>query len=395
MSAGSEITSSNKGSVSKIKESNANNTNNSSSSASKVNKFETLNINKLYRGKSLEQSRAPVTKHGMQSIGKLGNIRRMPNPSSLSTLTKEKTAVEEQNETNNSSLKESATPSSSTLFAPSSLPSSLSLQSNSVGGGNSSSLSQTNSGASWSTQTVHTSSSNKNLTVGLESASLSKPVSITTASHVGSGNLPWTGVTSTKQQDAFPALGEEPPQRQRPDPLPYPRVNLKKPILPSSEFPELGSTIEDVTAKEQQVMMMPQKQGEQSCVSLPTQPTSNPSLASSSSDASYGPGPALRPPVLNWNQANNNNLSLPSQGINGSADAGRSFPAHSFTHVLPPSHRQTINSSSLQFPAQRSGFPGGGASTNPSLGGNQQQQDFNRGIRFVDVSFCLMNPFTI
>ncbi|XP_074655932.1 uncharacterized protein LOC141909383 isoform X2 [Tubulanus polymorphus] len=54
------------------------------------NKFSTLNINSLYKGKSIETQKAAVTRqHGLQSLGKVGSTRRMPPPANLPSLKSE------------------------------------------------------------------------------------------------------------------------------------------------------------------------------------------------------------------------------------------------------------------------------------------------------------------
>lgn len=337
--------------------------NNASSKAS----FATLNINNLYRGKSLEQSKAPAPKHGMQTIGKLGNIRRMPAPSSLSSLSKETDLkVLSNKETKVSSNTSDKQQSSSDQSSKHSV----------VGSSSSSST--------W----------NQANTSSVDSTSLSKPVSTKAPLHAGPTS--WTA-GGTKADVSFPALGADVASNasdRRQDSRP---LQTKRPILPPTEFPELGTSLEEdktVVAKDsrgQQTVVHKQTDQGTSLVSLPTQPTS-----ATASDASYGPGPSLRPPPVNWNQRNNTMTANPSVGMNGSGSLPvvvdpKAFPPHL---VLPASvaastafpagirGQQTTSGSlgSSQFAAQRSGYHGGGG--NQSNVGNQ---DF-RGARLVIIS---------
>ena len=336
MSTGSGITS--KGESKTKDTSNVNNQSNSSS-VSKAS-FATLNINNLYRGKSLEQSPKPAPKHGMQTIGKLGNIRRMPAPSSslssLSSLSKTK----EDKTTSNGNTSQTT------------VDKAASSSSHSVVGSIGSSSPSSTSSSKWLNQTD--TSTGKTV---LDSQS--KPVSTSLASHAGQGSS-WTA--NSVQDHAFPALGSEAPPIKAVEVV---RNVQTKPMLPPTEFPELGSSIE--AGKE----VLPTK--ESTAVSLPTQPSD-----------SYGPGPSLRPPPLNWNQRNN-----PSLGINGSAgniavgnEAGRNF-GPPYIMSTQSTRGQTTNIGSSQFAVQRSPYHGGGAS-NPSLG---SPQDF-RGSRLVFLLVC-------
>jgi len=296
--------------------------NNGNNTAGKAS-FTTLNINNLYRGKSLEQSKTPAPKHGMQTIGKLGNIRRLPNPStstsSLSTLTLTKTSVKD--------LKVSDPCSSNS------------------GGGNS---------------CTKTSSSSWNQGNNGSNNSLSKPGLTGPGGPAGQqGQAPWTG--STPLNTAFPVLGAEPVKRL--DRVQNQNQNQNKSILPSTEFPELGTTLQEVKDKSKP----PDVGSTAPTVSLPSHPNS-----AVVSDASYGPVPALRPPPLNWNQRTN--IAAPSLGINGSGPGGgppmdgRQF--HSFAVNNNPPQTAfgrgggvgAVSSTTIgsQFAAQRSGFHGGG-----------------------------------
>ncbi|XP_041368189.1 protein PRRC2C-like isoform X2 [Gigantopelta aegis] len=53
-------------------------------------KFTSININNIYKGKSVETPQAKVTRqHGLQSLGKVGSMRRMPPPANLPSLKSE------------------------------------------------------------------------------------------------------------------------------------------------------------------------------------------------------------------------------------------------------------------------------------------------------------------
>ncbi|CAG2170186.1 unnamed protein product [Oppiella nova] len=57
-------------------------------------KYQSLNINNLYKGKSLETTKTSVApKHGLQTLGKVGAGRRMPPPANLPSLKSQTTTT--------------------------------------------------------------------------------------------------------------------------------------------------------------------------------------------------------------------------------------------------------------------------------------------------------------
>ncbi|KAJ6223719.1 hypothetical protein RDWZM_002264 [Blomia tropicalis] len=96
-------------------------TSTNSNSASSKQKFSALNINNLYKGKSLENPKASVVvhKHGLQTVGKVGAGRRVPPPANIPSL---KSSSSAGNLINNSNINSTSTSisSSNSLTLPSS-----------------------------------------------------------------------------------------------------------------------------------------------------------------------------------------------------------------------------------------------------------------------------------
>jgi len=315
---------------------------------SKTSNFTTLNINSLYRGKSIETSKAPVQKHGMQSLGKVGNIRRLAAPnssqssSSLSTLKSHPESGQE-----NSKLVESASVS---------------------GGADTTNTTNINTSSSWTNQpqqqnTNFTSVNNKSRDSAKstqDSTSLLKQGSGGIFSQYpqssGGGGTRWIS-PAVGPASAFPPLGAEPPPA-----VPSPKQNLvtTNPLsLPPTEFPELGAeplSKEDPT-KGGATGQVERSQGLPPPISIPTAPASQ----REQETPAYGPGPSLRPSVK-WNQGAappvvNGQLPIPPINVN-SADGTRAFaglpPPTLNVTLLPPTRGPQYCSS------QRSGYHGGG-----------------------------------
>lgn len=331
-----------------------------SSKDNKTSNFTTLNINSLYRGKSIETSKAPgkskcdqrrqpllivsyntVQKHGMQSLGKVGNIRRLaaPNSSQSSSLSILKSQPESgQENDNNSKLVESVS-----------------------GGADTTTTTNINTSSSWTNQpqqqnTNSTSVNNKprdSAKSTQDSTSLSKQGSGGISSQYpqsGGGGTRWIS-PAVGPASAFPPLGAE-----HPPAVPSPKQHLvtTNPLrLPPTEFPELGAEPlpkEDPT-KGSGTGQVERSQGLPPPISIPTAPASQ----REQETPAYGPGPSLRPSVK-WSQG-----AAPPVA-NGQLPINSADPTRAFAGLPPP----TLNAGLLptrgpQYSSsQRSGYHGGG-----------------------------------
>ncbi|CAG2108986.1 unnamed protein product, partial [Medioppia subpectinata] len=244
-------------------------------------KYQSLNINNLYKGKSLETTKTSVApKHGLQTLGKVGAGRRMPPPANLP------------------SLKSQTTTNQNITLVP-------------TGGQGWGSGKDEDSGATPPLQTSSTGVDAQPLSAQKPSAGPLNPLmtssTATTDTNVGAIALGLTSAALTAQSKTWST------------------------ITATAEHPESGP---EKSFSVQQLPFFPQEFPKLDGGNAPQDATTKPSA-----EISYGPGPSLRPQTEgSWGRGT---LQAPQPGIN--PNANQSPNAGSAASGQPPSHPNDQN----------------------------------------------------